>query len=105
MISIHTTLAGGDPPKKGEFYLWLYFNPHHPRGWRHFGRNGHRLYRWISIHTTLAGGGYFCDEFHLLLREISIHTTLAGGGYFCDEFHLLLREISIHTTLAGGDNH
>ena len=79
MISIHTTLAGGDPPKKGEFYLWLYFNPHHPRGWRHFGRNGHRLYRWISIHTTLAGGDYFCDEFHLLVREISIHTTLAGG--------------------------
>ena len=56
-ISIHTTLAGGDP-KKGD-------GPHETD---------------ISIHTTLAGGD---KRFISMLSRlsISIHTTLAGGDY------------------------
>ena len=56
VISIHTTLAGGD-----EIYV----------------DNGH-LEMSISIHTTLAGG----DPVGVPAPEsacISIHTTLAGG--------------------------
>ena len=55
-ISIHTTLAGGDPETPEE-------TPE-PE---------------ISIHTTLAGGDlwYICHT-NCVFR-ISIHTTLAGG--------------------------
>ena len=34
-ISIHTTLAGGDTPIRTIAYSHPNFNPHHPRGWRH----------------------------------------------------------------------
>ena len=34
-ISIHTTLAGGDSGSLRKYHLVFYFNPHHPRGWRH----------------------------------------------------------------------
>ena len=34
LISIHTTLAGGDPSGSCFPRSLHYFNPHHPRGWR-----------------------------------------------------------------------
>ena len=33
-ISIHTTLAGGDRSPATPLTPMRYFNPHHPRGWR-----------------------------------------------------------------------
>ena len=66
LISIHTTLAGGD-----DFFFW------------------ETVSKSISIHTTLAGG----DTLHALLKLmpiISIHTTLAGG----DDGHYVPRSRS-----------
>ena len=56
VISIHTTLAGGDAKNMNTQVTELQ----------------------ISIHTTLAGGdiGYWII---LTQTQISIHTTLAGG--------------------------
>ena len=34
IISIHTTLAGGDLLVLLEKLHYMDFNPHHPRGWR-----------------------------------------------------------------------
>ena len=56
LISIHTTLAGGDGDKMD------------------FAAQGK-----ISIHTTLAGGDEWIDVKKKLPENISIHTTLAGG--------------------------
>ena len=102
MISIHTTLAGGDAMFGGAFDL---------------GKN-------ISIHTTLAGGDsrqIHNSLINILFQStppsrvatkeivkllpvfiISIHTTLAGGDKL-DTTAALPGWISIHTTLAGGD--
>ena len=102
MISIHTTLAGGDytsaeqvpldklfqstPPSrvatvtfKGSSRPRKYFNPHHPRGWRLRRDGAFGRYRRISIHTTLAGGDPQEPAPEQEAAPISIHTTLAGG--------------------------
>ena len=57
-ISIHTTLAGGDGPTCKVSNPHLYFNPHHPRGWRLSDSFTCEKFRHISIHTTLAGGDF-----------------------------------------------
>ena len=80
LISIHTTLAGGDTG------ICVSVST--------FGT--------ISIHTTLAGGDFrrvkgFDD------MGISIHTTLAGGDFWYMIQQREEHKISIHTTLAGGD--
>ena len=55
LISIHTTLAGGDP------FTYDY-----------------TVTDSISIHTTLAGGDWRQKSIQSAIA-ISIHTTLAGG--------------------------
>ena len=79
-ISIHTTLAGGD--------LGFLFYPMRPF--------------CISIHTTLAGGDIPSSTYKGG-ENISIHTTLAGGDGGLGRFPHQSKTISIHTTLAGGD--
>ena len=56
MISIHTTLAGGDDVGVNLTDIKLDFNPHHPRGWRPDMTALRDSGQIISIHTTLAGG-------------------------------------------------
>ena len=101
-ISIHTTLAGGDPSCTGRTHLCLYFNPHHPRGWRHGGQNfGKTENEYFNPHHPRGWrpGPWRSTAFVL---TISIHTTLAGGDLW--SFHQpYVVDISIHTTLAGGD--
>ena len=70
-MSIHTTLAGGDLWITLSRGLFVYFNPHHPRGWRHLGLMDYPARGAISIHTTLAGGDRslevatpFCGDFN-----------------------------------------
>ena len=78
IISIHTTLAGGDdlnhPGRTGHSD----FNPHHPRGWRRLSFPLVIDPVVISIHTTLAGGDIKAQKVEQD-AIISIHTTLAGG--------------------------
>ena len=78
LISIHTTLAGGD----GGAFVPL-------------------LLEHISIHTTLAGGDWRTGAGSGNI-QISIHTTLAGGDVK-ERVGDATDDISIHTTLAGGD--
>ena len=62
-----------------------------------------RIYVFISIHTTLAGGDMEAKILGKQKMNISIHTTLAGGDLW--SFHQpYVVDISIHTTLAGGDS-
>ena len=78
IISIHTSLAGGDISR----YCWISL-------------------RAISIHTSLAGGDGEVG-FYNPITEISIHTSLAGGDDYIQET-FGADCISIHTSLAGGD--
>ena len=56
IISIRTTLAGGDPIQVPHtLYISLRFNPHHPRGMETVSRHSRTDLGYISIHTTLAG--------------------------------------------------
>ena len=81
LISIHTTLAGGDPLLDLTAFCFLL----------------------ISIHTTLAGGDMETVGLWKL-KLISIHTTLAGGDESNRQPVRTESIISIHTTLAGGDS-
>ena len=68
-ISIHTTLAGGDPTQVHTSSIYPHFNPHHPRGWRQKGKDlvarrtdfnphhprGWRLFYWLAY----SGGKHF----------------------------------------------
>ena len=78
IISIHTTLAGGDEIPRVVVSCYLYFNPHHPRGWR------------LLISSLCSSRCYFNPhhprgwrlqktKWYFLRLPISIHTTLAGG--------------------------
>ena len=124
-ISIHTTLAGGDWNMAKLLRKSLYFNPHHPRGWRRCGPNKYtnnsinfnphhprgwrqihfiktRMWETISIHTTLAGGDLvMCMSIRM---DTSFQSTppsrVATSGAWSKDVTL---QISIHTTLAGGD--
>ena len=55
-VSIHATLAGGDPrcPAGGAAIAGFY--PRHPRGWRPYDLGDAVLLVSVSIHATLAGG-------------------------------------------------
>ncbi len=103
-ISIHTTLAGGDKIDITPICDKCDFNPHHPRGWRHFALysfqqpwhfNPHHPRGWRQGHSNLSS----------LSPLISIHTTLAGGDQPGRGTAPAPAQISIHTTLAGGDPH
>ena len=124
IISIHTTLAGGDLHGRQSVGVRLFdFNPHHPRGWRlnscisgktegHFNPHHprgwrHSIFRIILLREVFQSTPPSRVATHVCvsggtLTTISIHTTLAGG-----DRHpyppLCLIYISIHTTLAGGD--
>ena len=49
-ISIHTTLAGGDHGAHRQSKPVYYFNPHHPRGWRHAGEVEGGGWRYFNPH-------------------------------------------------------
>ena len=55
-VSIHATLAGGDPPVVAPIMDSLGFYPRHPRGWRHLNIGDETVVYRVSIHATLAGG-------------------------------------------------
>ena len=79
-ISIHTTLAGGDCSCSSMIAFTVYFNPHHPRGWRHT--------------LTLAATS----------SEIFQSTPPSRVATVIPAMLISTIPISIHTTLAGGDN-
>ena len=124
LISIHTPLAGCDRHSRNNQLKSFYFNPHTPCGVRHLTgitfvfsllfQSTHPLrgatlfcivfkyYKYISIHTPLAG----CDALYPtlgLLICISIHTPLAGCDISLSCWYELIF-ISIHTPLAGCDD-
>ena len=55
-VSIHATLAGGDPSRQRCHALLLCFYPRHPRGWRPITLQPCNPVIKVSIHATLAGG-------------------------------------------------
>ena len=102
-ISIHTTLAGGDVPNSTTGSITSDFNPHHPRGWRPV--QYHILPGHFPFQSTPPSrvATFFLSLSGGLYAAISIHTTLAGGDPLGKYGLLIVIRISIHTTLAGGD--
>ena len=125
LISIHTTLAGGDTGLDGWGIGYPNFNPHHPRGLRPQHLLGvcvakqfqstppsrvATLTAWLrerrkqfqstpSSRVATSASPDLSAE-----KRISIHTTLAGGDMSDAPTLLMCNTISIHTTLAGGDD-
>ena len=101
-VSIHATLAGGDDRLQNDDATTKCFYPRHPRGWRPpISVTPEKWYK-VSIHATLAGGDTEPTRTQMHRPRVSIHATLAGG----DSRHLSQRQVrlvSIHATLAGGD--
>ena len=53
--------------------LAIYFNPHHPRGWRLKETGDLQKVQKISIHTTLAGGDYRTAIHFPAMRDFNPH--------------------------------
>ena len=101
-ISIHTTLAGGDPSCTGRTHLCLYFNPHHPRGWRHGGQNfGKTENEYFNPHHPR--GWRQKRKVRLKTYQIFQSTPPSRVATFPALYRCFALAISIHTTLAGGD--
>ena len=77
-ISIHTTLAGGDPLDLPPLRPKSNFNPHHPRGWRLCGYQIIASVKNFNPHHPRGWRRSFYYDI-IVNNQISIHTTLAGG--------------------------
>ena len=101
-VSIHATLAGGDADNKKATDAFWSFYPRHPRGWRQDRGGGGSDHRAVSIHATLAGGDgrVLCIEcqHRAFLSTPPSRVATGGDGLTADG-----RWVSIHATLAGGD--
>ena len=60
------------------FRNYLYFNPRHPYGWRHWAYMSAHCMFGISIHATHTGGD-IPDRTSFEQEMISIHATHTGG--------------------------
>ena len=58
MVSIHATLAGGDTRNTQRKFGRICFYPRHPRGWRPSMAVVALTFSTVSIHATLAGGDF-----------------------------------------------
>ena len=123
-VSIHATLAGGDPMVAKIPHTNSGFYPRHPRGWRPVRSSiAHSKLRFLS--TPPSRVATYPKRNFLPESDVSIHATLAGGD---DKKSIEMMgnlkflstppsrvatmayshgqkwsEVSIHATLAGGD--
>ena len=77
-ISIHTPREGSDQRMIHGVQMLGYFNPHSPRGERHYDLIPHKPGTTISIHTPREGSDPCATNLAIIL-PISIHTPREGS--------------------------
>ena len=101
-ISIHTTLAGGDTPIRTIAYSHPNFNPHHPRGWRHAHFTFSLPYAAFQSTPPSRVATWPSVRVFFQLIDFNPHHP-RGWRQQVPALGTVEVTISIHTTLAGGD--
>ncbi len=102
-ISIHASLAGGDLKTFRISWLTPPFQSTPPSREATLRAGDIQLIPAISIHASLVGGDRPHTLVHPRIAVISIHASLAGGDQRCG-LRGAAPSISIHASLAGGDH-